>query len=176
MTVKKRTKSSEIIRVGDQVEIVNPEFFVRCGYPLTVQDELNEVHETYNKRISQFLTDLEFYDSDPERFRLHHAIDTALALVSLRRKNHGGSNRSIFTETKPDAKNLVAFVRKVRWVKTGIRVPGHRYQGYEGDSEYDPPYLSHETTHKILTLGNNFTLNGLEIEAKNVKKVIVSES
>jgi mannose-6-phosphate isomerase class I len=48
-------KSDNIIRVGDTVKIVNPQFFVRVGYPKSVSEETEIVFEKHRIEIEEFL-------------------------------------------------------------------------------------------------------------------------
>ena len=50
-------KDPKIIRVGDKVRIVNPEMFVRCGYPMTKQDAREEVFSRFSQQAIQLMRD-----------------------------------------------------------------------------------------------------------------------
>ena len=103
-------------------------------------------------------------------------VDT-LAYEYLWTKRFGGNKRSIHNEIKADLEGKTATVNNIRFVKTGTRVDG--YGSYE---DYDPPYLAHEESHKILSLvidgeicnKSRFWISSddiVRIEAKNVLKL-----
>ena len=45
----------KIIRVGDMVRIDNPEMFIRCGYPMSLEDACKEVDELFGDDILRLL-------------------------------------------------------------------------------------------------------------------------
>ena len=178
----------KVFRYGDTVKIINPEFFVRCGYPLTLEDAKERlVSQKQREMICALLNenycidkigyaeptidDLSFRDVDSHSF--YHKILDEVAYFQLYKARFGGSERKIYTKRLDNLLNHEAVVISKRTVKTGTRVNG--YYDEDGGS---PPYLSQEKTHIILTVNVNTTekdswagYSTEEIEAKNVIKL-----
>jgi hypothetical protein len=108
------SKRKNVIRVGDKVKIINPEVFVRTGYPLTT-DMIKESHitneqkqlldklmETTGNRKYTLYTD----NINTEYDRLEHVFSTIL----LKSKGFGGNERKVHTETKPEYKDKIGAV------------------------------------------------------------------
>lgn len=189
------SKNKNIIRVGDQVKIIVPNVFVRCGYPLTVQKVKDEVITKeqkdaiitmlkafdihYNEYIADLALTLNYNTSGTEAY---DKVLHTLSMEVLRQKKWGGRDRKIYIKPEPEYLNRVCNVISKRVVKTGTYTSGGGgYSSYDGDWEYEPPYLSNEKTHVILkvyvdtldlimTMGREF-----EIEQCNVEKVIQDE-
>lgn len=169
---------------GAKVKIVVPKFFVRCGYPLCLEDETNSMIEAKQKEIEAFVLSIVRPDvpagllPGPKRSHVEHGTMTkiakALAYESMKNRKFGGRTRAIFTKDYPECAGAVARIASSRFVKTGEYVPGHHYCTMDGD-DYDPPYLDNEKTHRILGLESlDARLRGdemypFQIEAANVE-------
>ena len=178
MKKRKRKLDPKIIRVGDTIKILDPQLFIRCGYPLCLRDMESEVEEYFENIIedltysvgrgNQFMQrndkglyldqskvkNSSFGSSRQSRHsREYYKILRELASVRIKVKNFGGNDRKIYTEKYEMSKDKEALVAKVKFVKTGLRVSGSsNYDSYSGHNDYDPPYLENEKTHKILEL------------------------
>lgn len=138
------------IRRGDVVRIVNPEIFVRCGYPIDYKEESQRIAEEKKLEIELFFHALGLGTPTEEEIK---RVANAVTYSSLQHKRFGGNERKIYTKRDPELEGLVAEVTDVRLVKTGVRVPGRFYSGgYWGEDEYEPPFLDEVKTHRILTL------------------------
>jgi hypothetical protein len=170
-------KKGNGIRIGDRVRVVNPEFFVRCGYPMVFQYEAKRVVRDRRESIESFLRS---HDIEPYRLDslgLHPAVTKiakVLAYELCKAKKWGGRERKIYTHRFDLYAGQDFSVASVRFVKTGEYISGECYGTY-GGYEYEPAYLSNEKTHRILKL-NIFDLipgqdwhNPLEIESANVE-------
>jgi hypothetical protein len=161
--------------IGNRIRIINPEFFVRCGYPMDLHEEKNRIYQDYGDQIQNFITQL-IPPSWDGPYIDHTALEIAKALSYYSAKvNHfGGNERRIFTETHGGLKGKEFYVIGRKTVKTGTYVPGGRSGGYEYD-EWEAPYLANEETHIILLLDKNRVpfFNSFEqmIEARNVEIV-----
>lgn len=182
-TAKKKSKlDPKIIRRGDVVEIVNPQAFLRCGYPLSLEDGKEYIEKNMNKDVLGLLNKVAGKEN---RFNnsTYHKIVKLLAYEYIKSENFGGNERRIFTKEYKDMKGKEALVESIKFVKTGIYNRGYVGYNYSGDYECDPPYLSYEKTHKILTLSitrprKDSELNWYEpimIEAIHVKKLMSEE-
>jgi len=188
----KRKLDPKIIRVGDTVKIVNPQLFVRCGYPLSIEDMEEEVKELFMGDIDDLVNSMGFdvFTEAPRRIdfdysrlnkgKVYRKIIRELAYIRLRRKNFGGNERKVFTEPYDEYKDLEAEVTGIKICKSGTYNQG--YGGgcdyWTGQSDYEPAYLSPCKTHKILTLDryqndiiSSYT-NHIRIEAKYVEKIM----
>lgn len=171
-------KDPKIIRVGDTVKIINPELFVRCGYPLSRNDCVGMIEKQYESDIIDLIhcvyqgidfikrdADGKFPDSSfvlkndvfsdkfDDSFRLssvYREIVDRLSYAKLISLNFGGNERKIFIEKKEEFRNKVAKVVGIRFVKTGIYGAGYQF----ADDDWCQSGLSNEKTHKILKLNS----------------------
>src|ERR1700735_883914 len=96
-------------RIGESVRIVNPKRFVRCGYPLSLDD----VYEKFNNEISDLklkaIRAIMSYPSPPAEgimwtgnptlgSRGDCLISQAIASMIIRREGFGGKERQVFEE------------------------------------------------------------------------------
>jgi hypothetical protein len=153
--------------------VVNPEFFVRCGYPMTVHDELQKVLDEQSDGIKAFLRECGVpYDGWPQNFPAVQQVARIIAYERCKAAKWGGKQRAIYTKRFDDLAGETFVVQSVRFVKTGEYCPGHN--GY--DDDYNPPYLLDEKTHRIVQTRFTGQLTGemiesLEIEAVHLEKV-----
>ena len=85
----------EKIKCGDTVKIINPAFFVRCGYNDTLEKQSEEIlknHEYDLMAVLKKITPL--IDRYSKQFNV---ILKGLAYVKCRENKLGGSERKIFT-------------------------------------------------------------------------------
>lgn len=151
----------DIIRVGDRVRIVNPDIFIRCGYPLTKEDILrNYLKKEDIKVIENFLAHFEIYqpyislnkktlceiDDNPTYTRVFDRVADAVAYGVLSKKGFGGRERKIYTEFDATLSNATATVIERKVVNTGNYEPGW-YDSYGGDGEM--PSLTNQKSHVI---------------------------
>lgn len=164
----------DIIRVGDWVKVVNPQEFIRCGYPLSFQDEKTEVYEKYSKKVEEFLHNeiglgVKLFGDLKSLTEVDAAVDKicgAIAYETLKRKGFGGRSRQIYTKENKNILGKEGCVSRIKFHKTG------EYYSPSGGGEYDYESggLRNEKTHKILEV-NVFFDTVFKIEAVNVEKV-----
>lgn len=173
----------KIIRVGDTVEIVIPNVFIRCGYPIDISELAETLLKKHQDKFREFT-----YVNYPEipRATVDEIRDVAFAYAKViaRGKRFGGSKRRIYTIHIPSLKGRTCQVLAKKVVYTGERVPA--YHGHEGDVE--PPFLADAKAHVILELNGYYTLkteettvegfsiiddysNVIRIESCNVQKL-----
>lgn len=164
-------RSSKFV-VGAEVRIARPVFFLRCGYPLSVKDETQRVIEEKTTAIADFMRSVGVSDSIGDMEKSIRRIAGEIAFHLCKQSKFGGSERTIHTKELPEESGKICSIHSIRFVKTGIREPGHQYGGYDG-WEYEPPYLSNAKTHRIIetSLWNYELGTYLEIEAVNVAMV-----
>ena len=183
-------KDPRIIRIGDMVKIINPEFFICCGYPMSFRQACEEVKERYKDKIRAFIDDvglisskdsLQQDQSGPYR-RTCAKIVSALAYDYMGKKGFGGGERRIYTKRCEDhLKMQEVEVTNIKFVKTGeYHPPSGEYDSWNSEYHFESGGLSNETTHKILCLEYWWPFpvgpvwEGAEpgwIEAKNVEKL-----
>lgn len=170
-----------VYHVGDVVRIVEPCIVVRVGYPLTLQDGMTAAEEKWSAKVYEFMKSLEATELSADWMlnsydaRLYTDMINTLGSYHLRTVRFGGRERSIHTQTAEELRNTSDWnVVSKRCVKTGTYCAGSYSSGEWGD-DYDPPYLSNEQTHVLLTLQNNqviFDFNDrVETEACNVELI-----
>jgi len=169
----------EVIRRGDVVRIVNPEFFIRCGYPLSLKDGIKMIMED-EKGLKALCdaVDVILRDDDKDvrdsksptgfinmfnsrAFSFGHTsrnfrnIVKILAYYKIRSKNFGGRERRILTKKIEGAKGHDFKVLSKKMVVTGNYIPGSRAGSTPyGDYEAEPPYLDDQKSHMILYLND----------------------
>lgn len=176
------------IKVGSHVRIINPQIFIRCGYPMCISETI----KTIDPKIviaAMVSTGAGTYDEISTLIKRHphHHIHRAykkiisgLALAKMMANSYGGSERKIYTEERPEFKDKIVIVESKRRVVTGSRWPGCG-PGYYGD-EAEGPTLENQKHHVILSFwtvfyGENERISGgitisgdtLEIEQSNVE-------
>ena len=174
-----RRLNPNIIRADDRVVVITPDFFVRCGYPKTIEDCKKEIREVYTEDINELMKKVGLHGSCDSVFSNcdSYTIDkivSALAYAKLKKDKFGGCSREIYTQRIEEHTGKEYLVSKIKHVQTGTYEAGY-WSGMGYEPEYEPAYLSDQKTYKILTLGIHFGLSdGLRIEAKNVEKVLYS--
>lgn len=170
-----------VYHVDDVVKVIEPAIVIRVGYPLTKNDALNAAEKEYGEKIHAFMCEigaaqpddpfLNFPEYDP---CLYGDLLNAVSSYWLKQKNYGGRERKIYTETDERIKETTWRVLSKRTVKTGIYNRGGYSGGWDGEPDYDPPYLQDERTHVLLALEPvTLTLSDIpwriEVEAANVE-------
>lgn len=157
-----------VYRPGDRVIIMQPQVFVRCGYPFDVVKETDSILTHYRFDIEQLIEKIDqngqpsHYGFDPDI----RAVASRLARIVAIRRGYGGNERRIYTEWCAEILGKEGTVFSKRVVKTG-----NRYGPSGGRDEdghwYEPGRLENEKTHVILQVYGPMTM--FEIEAANVK-------
>jgi len=149
--MRKRKIDLNIIRKGDIVRIVNPEFFDRCGYGLTKEILFNEVNEKYGKDVKELIRKVHEEETNTDFLLACDTILDSLCYLQLKKMNFGGPERKIFTKIIEGLRGKLGKVSFIRYVQTGTYVPGDRLFGEDGE-DYDPPFLDKIAVHKILSI------------------------
>lgn len=160
-----------VFKIGQKVKIINPEIFVRCGYPLTIEDELKLITNEEKMAILKLLPSHNNYNFLYHKYDSHlDKILSEIAFCRLKEKGFGGPERKIYTEHRPALLNKIVTIENKRVVKTGKYEKGYT-SGWE-TPEYNPPFLGKEKSNVLLKF-YDFDNYGflLEIEEKNVQKI-----
>lgn len=157
-----------IYRPGDRVIIMQPQVFVRCGYPFDMMTETDDFMRLYPATIREFLRSVGI-KWDGENLSDIRSLCGRLARLKAVQEGYGGNERRIYTRFEADILGKEGTVYSKRFVKTG-----NRYGPSSGPDEdggwYEPGGLSDEKTHAILQVyGTGVTM--FEIEAANVRHV-----
>ena len=157
------------IRPQDEIRIVNPEFFLRCGYENNHKTAMEKIRAEYGDKILQFIHDWEksFHGSTSKVTykgstyllkeltppKSYDKIISALAYDLVGIEMRTGAERKIFTERNETYKGSTYIVDEVFFCQTGKYYPAKSYQEYwSGEYEYTPGGLSEVKTHRILRL------------------------
>lgn len=174
-------KDPSIIRVGDQIEIINPEYVDRVGYPLCkkdivagiTQDQKNRLYKAANEIFGLEIED--FNNSIFVKSNKEYKLLYALAEMILLQKKFGGSERSIHTKIEESYMGQIFTVLERKVVKTGTYVPGGGgYCSYTGEYDYDSAYLENEKTHVLYGVSDGGLGKCIYFEKRNVKKITKS--
>ena len=150
-----------IIRIGDIVKVINPEVFVRCGYPMTTEDAIrNHMTKADSDKIDDLMQGLGicgssniFPDSSDKLYEnTFDKIVRALAYAIVGTKHCGGNERTIHTIHVPQITGHQYKVVDRKVVKTGTRIWEVDYDYYHGGIESAYGYLRNEKTHVIFTV------------------------
>lgn len=170
MKAAKRKRRAKF-KAGDRVRVVNPEFFVRCGYPLEYSDVYNKVAAEEDERVRKVLRELGFDEARMPGYtfsRLFGKVVGAITYGRMHDQRFGGAARSIYTQRNEEYRGHVFHVTGVSFVKTGEYVPARTAYGWEA-SEYEPAYLADEQTHRILDVLSAYDGCDLRIEDVHVE-------
>jgi hypothetical protein len=170
-----------VIYPYDYVRIINPDIFIRCGYPLNkelVKDTVitKEQREAIDEMLRKFdigtthdtLYGLQVKDTS----EVFNKVLDVVAGAVLGRMGFGGKERIIYTERRHDYASLMMRVYSKRIVKTGSYYPpsgGHDY--WTGEYDYEPGGLADAKTHVILSgviCDDTVAPPEFEIEQRNV--------
>lgn len=180
-----------MIRVQDKIRIINPQIFVRCGYPLSKKIVKETIITAEQKEAIHTLLDkfnirrpldstlfLRHDKQDNKKWGSYDKILDVLASAVLFQNCFGGKQRQVFSEEVPELKDVHARVLGRRVVKTGkYYAPYSGYDSWTGEYDYEPGGLSDMKTHVILECcfcDYGLTYNGkceFEIEKCHVEKV-----
>jgi len=175
----KSTGRRDGIRVGQVVKVVNPAFFVRCGYPMTFKEETKRIETEHERRIVDFFRESGIPLTILPGEWTHRAVRRvaeAMAYESCKQKGWGGRERTIHTHRIEAHAGVEFTVQAVRFVKTGVYEPMVTCWTDDG-WEPEPAYLGNERTHRILrttiidSLPGSLYPDTLEIEAANCEAV-----
>lgn len=148
----------EKIKVGDWVRIENPEFFVRCGYPLCLADVQEKLGKELGNKIDDFIDevmevpklDRRLSVDDRKNREVYERILYALSRFYIAQNRFGGAERKIYTKTFPEYQGRICRVEKKSFKMTGVYVSGFSSVDYFGEGEYEPAYLSKAKRHTLL--------------------------
>lgn len=188
-------KKSDQIRIGDLVKIIDPQIFVRCGYPLCISDVAAKIEPA---AVIDFLSRAGAGTAEEiSRIIIHHPhhrlqraykdAARAGALAAMIAHGFGGSARRIYTKEMPELLGCIVRVEGKRRVVTGDRYAGCG-PGYWGD-EAEGPALENQQHHTLISFdpytryGNTglsfamavaYTDKPYEIEQRFVEKTVLS--
>ena len=170
----------KVIRVNDRIKIINPNFFKRCGYPLSLEDAFCHINN-FDEQIRNLLESIINIESNTQYVKMVYnkyinQIKKGYAGAYLESVGFGGSTRQIETFELKDYKDRIFYVVDKKVVRTGK---------YTKDS-YSGSYLSNQKAHTILELNEGTYQKDflhskvsmyvpLKIEVCNVEKVIDTE-
>lgn len=173
---RKRNLDEKIIREGDKVRIINPEFFLRCGYDNDHKSACAFIEETFGNKILQFIYEFEKFEHDSYKTptdskwktafidfaryqqelmnpKSYSKIISALAYDHVKRMQKSGTERKIYTERLENELGVIRTVTNIFFCKTGKYDPPSTTQDYStGEYDFIPGGLLKEKTHKILHL------------------------
>jgi len=164
----KKTKKN-VIKIGDDVKIVNPLVVTRVGYPLSWYNVLLELDTPENRqRIIDMLNDfdvgtrnnkLDVFNGSICESQVREILQK-VAYYTLQSRKFGGPERTLHTTNAPHLKDVVSRVTDKKVVKTGTRISG---SGSCFNEDYEPPFLSNVKSHTLL----GFYFNGNTIGINN---------
>ena len=184
------SKRKNIIRVGDNVKIVNPEIVIRWGYPLTKQivkdtiitQEQKDSIYTMMTKFGYVPVPQLFDGSNTEADYIYEKLLDTMAYHLISKHGFGGKDRRLFVENKESLRNKSGQVIERKVVKTGTYHTGGGGYDYWGEYDYEPSYLENEKSHvlyRIFVYNSGYdesicpNINnegGIWIENKNLEK------
>lgn len=166
----------QVIREGDLIKVINPEFFIRCGYEETVFGMMEKIKSKHLEHIVSSLREVvPNLDYNSTSF---NKILKELAYLKCHEIHFGGNERKLFLQKKDNLLNKFFVVQGKKVCKTGTYVKGYSSTTYDGEYDYEPSYLKNEKTHVILELSpkdytyyDTYDLSIIQIEQKNVELI-----
>jgi len=149
------------IKKGDWVRIINPEFFIRCGYPLCLGDAQEKIKEKHGKRIDDFINktfeseSVADYSFNVPNFKIEQCYDRILMALSrhyVYLNGFGGKERKIYTKNIPEHKDKIYRVAEKSYKVTGHYCAGYSGYSYEGEYDCEPAYLEDQKRRTLLHL------------------------
>lgn len=184
-----------IIRIGDRVKVIQPDLFIRCGYPYTKEHMLRNVLKPEDViKIEKFLADFgvhQDYFHIKDTNIMHPIVDKAyytrafdkvadgIAYGLLHAKGFGGRERKVYTEREEKYLNATGTVMSRKVVNSGHYVPGYNGSWLDPyDSE--PAYLTNQKTHVIFEVELDYNpdqqcwypFTVVQIEKTNLEKIV----
>lgn len=148
----------DIIRIGDTVKIINPRYIIRVGYPKILTDYIPEVEDKYQDILKNIPREA------------YNKVKMALAYAIAVKDKFGGSERSVHFDNALELANKEFQVIDIRYVKTGKYCSGgYNSGGWDGEGDYDPPYLCDIKCHKILCINAPYVLEVLATDVEKIK-------
>ena len=166
---------------GDKVKIINPEFFVRCGYPETVESAEKKLEEWFKKEYGESLfvflqkkfpflsknVGLDLIDWDS--YETRKIISLIARAYNKNVLKFGGTERKVYTEYNSRYKDKICEIVSEKPIikKSGI----YRYGYGNNDIEdgWEPPYLDKVQTHIFYQIEKNILDVDMWIESCNLE-------
>lgn len=185
--MRKRKPDPKIIRIGDEVKIVNPELFDGCLYDNNIDDRTRALAQQHGQEIWDFvckflspqstgeIMETIFEEHNFTRDRAVGKIANAIAYELVGQQMRLGNEKKIVARLVPEYLGDVMTVRDIKFVHTGKYHPSETSRSYyDGEIDYIPAYLYDRKVHKILRIDDCWEYDesdqGIWIEAKNVVK------
>lgn len=176
-----QTKTDKIIRQYDTIVIRKPEIFVRCGYPMDLNEETERIKEEHREAILAILKEeVVGVHIDSKIISSFHKICREIDYAKCKAKRFGWSERTIYTKAMPELQDAQARVLEIKVCKTGIYCAASSWCCYDfyAETEYELAELYNQKTHKLLRIycqsDKKFLKppSDLWIEAVNVEKCL----
>lgn len=136
--------------IGSCVRIVTPKMFLRCGYPLTMDEVSIKFSDEIRERVARAAVAASIYEGD---HRAHRYLDRAVCASIMRREGFGGKERKIFEQDVPEIAGASGLVDEVKMIQTGIYEKGWMSgDTWECGPEWNPPYLDKVKQHRVYTV------------------------
>lgn len=165
------TAKKPIYRPGDRVVIMQPQVFVRCGYPFDIVAETDRILNQHESDIWELIGKIDPSEKPRRIFTENdmRSVASRLARIVAMRRGYDGNERRIYTRFDADILGKEGTVYSKRVVKTGTRYGPSGGRDIDGHW-YESGGLENENTHVILQVyGTGVTM--FEIEAANVVHV-----
>lgn len=162
---KPRKPAKHVYHIGDKVRIVEPQLFLRVGYPLSLAVAMEHIRKHHSMHVAMLMDKIRGAKptSGEEPFAAadwlmgqplppaHDGLVRAAAYAWMKAQSFGGKERRIHTEINEALRGRKALVKAKRVVKTGDYSSGSYVVDYDGGySGGEPPSLSNEKSHVLL--------------------------
>ena len=152
------SKNSKVIRSGDRVIVRKPLQFIRCGYPKTPKDYIEQATLAVTLIEQQFLPKTErnvLLKPVNKRFPTYvrERLIDKFAWAFCVEEGFGGPERKIYTKENPALLNIECTVESVRSVMTGRYYPPRTWTSYNYlETDWEPGGLANQKVHRIATI------------------------
>ncbi len=166
---------------GDKVKVINPDFFVRCGYPETVESAEKKLEEWFKKEYGESLfiflqkkfpflsknvgPDLIDWDS----YGTRKIISFVAREYNKNALKFGGTERRVYTKHDSRYKDKICEIVSEKPIIKKSGVYRHGYSSNYLEGEYEPPYLDNVKTHVFYEIKKNIFDVDMWIESCNIE-------
>ena len=157
-----KSMKKQSFKKGDKVRIINPQIFIRCGYPETIESAGEKMEkwfkEKYGKSLESHLLEFFPFLSDPliseykiileeSSFDFDKIKESFYRAYLKNELNFGGRERRVYTKYEPQLEGKICKIisEKPMIKKSGNYV--HSSGGRGPDDDYEPAYLRDVKTH-----------------------------
>lgn len=162
--------------LGSTIKIVEPYMFLRCGYPLTLEDVRGRYRDQITEKVNKVISVID--DISPHDNYFIHKLETAFASDIIRKLGWGGDERKVYEQSLGTIYEDARFTLKAKtMVYEGKRHSGYsHYDSQNGDYDGHPTFFQTRRGHCVYTLDcvEDKKVKGLKVLASRCELVAMT--